>query len=91
MKRVKQVKRVQVQLGGETHSGWLPENAAAPLPTPVENLLMDVEIFADGDGYLLCYTSNRGNYRGDFWFHSIDLAEQAAFEWFEIEASDWID
>ena len=44
---------VPVRFGGEEHSGWLPANAATPPPTPVEDALVDFEIYELEDGYTL--------------------------------------
>ena len=57
---VKRVSGVPVKFGGESHSGWLPAGAAIPLPTPVLDVLLDIEIQFDGSGYLLCYSSQDG-------------------------------
>ena len=41
---LKHVAGLVVQFGGETHSGWLPPGAAVPLPTPIERVVLDIEI-----------------------------------------------
>ena len=41
---VKRVTGVPVRFGGEEHRGWLPAGAAVPLPTPVRDVLLDIEI-----------------------------------------------
>jgi hypothetical protein len=41
---VKRVLAIPFTFGGEEHSGWLPPGAATPLPTPVQYVVLDVEI-----------------------------------------------
>ena len=53
MKVVKQVLGKEIQLGGEDHLGWLPENASQPRPTPIETALLDVRILEDVQGFIL--------------------------------------
>jgi hypothetical protein len=50
---VKRVDGWPVTFGGEAHSGWLPSNAATPLPTPIERDVLDVTIEKIDAGYLL--------------------------------------
>lgn len=89
-KVLKQVKGVRVQFGGVEHSGWLPSGAATPLPTPVENVILDVEIVANGEtDCLLCWQSQVGYHSGDTWHRSLAEAERAAEEWFGIKSQDW--
>src|SRR5215472_14987013 len=54
---VKQILGHHVTFGGESHSGWLPENAAVPKPTPTQDVALDITIESSGDGYLLCWSS----------------------------------
>jgi hypothetical protein len=86
---VKRVSGLPFQLGGEEHSGWLPAGAAVPLPTPIHNVLLDVEIQFDGHGYLLCYSARDGSTSGDTWHQSLADAEQTAEEQFGIKPSQW--
>ena len=51
---LKRIRGLRIRVGGVKHSGWLPAGAAVPLPTPVRDLTVDVEIDHDGHGYLLC-------------------------------------
>ena len=69
---VKRVTSLPVQFGGEQHTGWLPAGAAVPLPTPAIDVFLDIEIQSDGDGYLLCYSSQGGTVHGDTWHQSVN-------------------
>ena len=86
---VKRVTGLPVQFGGEQHTGWLPAGAAIPLPTPVVDVLLDLEIQSDGDGYLLCYSSQDGTVHGDTWHQSVVEAENAAANDFGVQRSQW--
>jgi hypothetical protein len=89
MKTVKSIKNRPVTIGGEEHSGWLPAGAATPLPTPIRHLLLNFEVQFDGAGYLLCYESTDGTVSGDTWHHTLDEAEKAANDWFNIADTEW--
>ena len=86
---VKRVTSLPVQFGGEQHTGWLPAGAAVPLPTPAIDVFLDIEIQSDGDGYLLCYSSQDGTVRGDTWHQSVVEAENAAAKDFGVRPSQW--
>ena len=90
MGRVKWGVGLPFRLGGKPHSGWLPPGAAIPLPTPIRDLLLDIEIQSDGDGYLLCYMSQDGTFSGDTWHQSMAEAEQAAQQDFGVQPSQWL-
>ncbi len=60
-----------------------------PLPTPVREVLLDVEIQFDDYGYLLCYSSQDGSLSADTWHVSLAEAEQVAAEKFGVQASAW--
>lgn len=91
MKCIQRVENVLVEVGGEPHSGWLPENACTPNPTPLKRYTVTVELLSDGDGEdcLLCYHSTDKEYAGDFWFENIAAAHSAALDWFGINPTDW--
>jgi hypothetical protein len=91
MSIVKQVVGLPVRISGEQHTGWLPSCAAMPLPTPVRDVLMDIEVHFDGHGYLLCYQSRDGGVYGDTWHESLAKAEQVASEYFGVQPSQWRD
>ncbi|MDB5340308.1 MAG: hypothetical protein JWN70_5927 [Planctomycetaceae bacterium] len=89
MERIKWILGVHWRFGGVAHAGWLPPGAAIPLPTPVRDVLLDIEIQYDGGGYLVCYTSQDGSVSGDTWHSSLAAAEQAALEDFGVQMSQW--
>ena len=78
------------RFGGEEHTGWLPPGAAKPLPTPIYDVLLDVEIQQITGGYLLIYASQDGKFRADSWYEAMVDAEAAANEWFGISAEQWL-
>jgi len=55
---VKQILGHHVTFGGELHSGWLPQNAVVPKPTPTSDVALNITIESDGAGYLLCWVSS---------------------------------
>lgn len=77
------------RFGGVEHTGWLPAGAARPLPTPVRNVLLDLEIVPEADGYLLCWASHDGSIRGDHWFDRLEGALRQAEEDFGVGESLW--
>ena len=89
MSVVKKINSHRVRVGGEQHSGWLPEAAATPLPTPARDVAFNLEIQFDGSGYLLCYASEAGDLYGDTWHQTLDDAEAQAAEWFGVEPDQW--
>ena len=91
MMTVKRVPGHTIRVGGEQPSGWLPEGAAVPLPTPVRDVTFDIEILFDGSGYLLCYASIDGEMFNDTWHKTLGDAEEAAREMFGVGAEQWQD
>ncbi len=87
---IKRVTDVRVRFGGEEHSGWLPPGAAKPLPTPIEEVVVDLEIQSDGPGFLLCCEALDGRHSSDTWHASLAEALEAAREFFGIEPHDWV-
>ncbi len=55
LSRVKRITGLPVRFGGIEHSGWLPPGAAEPAVTPMEEVIVDLEIVADGSAYLPCW------------------------------------
>lgn len=96
---LKQIRRWPFTIGGHEHRGWLPPGAATPLPTPIENELLDVSIERGDGGYLLiwgCPLAETGHSEGppksgDSWHATLADAEQAAREMFGIGPEDWTD
>jgi hypothetical protein len=82
----------KIRIGGEQHSGWLPEGFAIPLPTPVREVNMTFEITDDGGGnFLLLYCSEDRSVHGDTWHESIEEAKRAAGSYFGIQQTEWHD
>ena len=86
---VKKITGHVARVGGTQHCGWLPEGAAAPLPTPARDVAFNLEIQSDGSGYLLCYASEAGALYGDTWHETLDEAEEQAAEWFGVSRDQW--
>ena len=86
---VKQILGHHVTFGGETHSGWLPQGATIPRPTPTRDVMLDVTIESDGTGYLLCWASSDLAIAGDLWYQTLADAERAAAENFAVTANQW--
>ena len=79
-----------MQVGGEEHSGWLPEGFVKPLPTPVRDLTFDFEIKDDGGGhFILDYESDDGSIFGDTWHETLDDAIAQANYAFGIVKDEW--
>jgi hypothetical protein len=89
MSVIKQVLGHHVTFGGELHSGWLPESAAVPKPTPTNEVALNITIESDGGGYLLCWVSSDRAIAGDLWYQTLDDAERAASEDFGVTVNQW--
>jgi hypothetical protein len=89
MSIIRRITCVPFRFGGVTHSGWLPPGAATPLPTPVKEVLLDIEIEEVSGGYLLCYCSHDGSEAGDTWHQSLAAAEETAARDFGVKPADW--
>jgi hypothetical protein len=86
MRVVRRVLNRTVQFGGEEHSGWLPLCAAQPLPTPIIDVLLNLEIvIGDGSRYFLQYSSINTSYIGDTWHEDLEGAIEQARVQFGIE------
>jgi hypothetical protein len=86
---VKRVLGHHVLIGGEQHSGWLPEGATTPLPIPIRDVAFNIELQFDGSGYRLCYVSEEGDLFGDTWHQTLEDAERAAAENFHVRDDQW--
>jgi len=86
---VKQILGHQVTFGGERHSGWLPQNAVVPKPTPTREVALDITIESDGGGYLLRWISTDVEFCGDLWYEALTDAEQSATENFGVASDQW--
>jgi hypothetical protein len=87
---IKRVLGLPFRFGGEEHSGWLPPGAAMPLPTPIEDVVLDVEIEAIEGGFIFFWQSRDGSRIGDSWHRTLQEAEEAAREELGIERDQWI-
>ena len=99
---LKKVEGWPFTFGGELHSGWLPPEAAPPLPRPTHRELLDITIEQEdgGGGYLLIYEARpsqtcaepvRAPCAGDTWHETLEDAEDAAQEYFGVRPEDWSD
>jgi hypothetical protein len=85
-----QIRRHPHTFGGESHAGWLPAGAATPQPTPVRNVLLDLEIVQEDPGsFLLNWTGLEAGFHGDTWHRSVREAMDQAELAFGIEPSEW--
>ena len=92
MRVYSKVETRKVKVGGDQHSGWLPDGSSTPLPTPIKEVKMTFEITDDGGGnFLLIYESEDKSLCGDTWHQSIDQAKEAAESWFGIRRNEWKD
>ena len=86
---VKQILGHHITVGGEPHSGWLPEGATTPLPTPARDVAFNITIEFDGSSYYLSFASEDGALANDTWHQSLEDAEQAAAEKFGVHPDQW--
>jgi len=92
MRRIKVIRGHEIEFGGEVHSGWLPDGAAPPLPTPVHIVLADFAIVQEDDGgFILEWCRAAGEYGGDTWHESLEAAVSAAGAYFGIAPDEWQD
>jgi hypothetical protein len=89
VKVIEQVIGKVVEFDGETASGWLPENAATPLPTQPRQLIFDVRILEGPAEFILEWQSADGNYSNDSWHATIEEAKTEARERFGVALSEW--
>jgi hypothetical protein len=83
------VSKFHVRIGGNQHSGWLPAGAANPLPTPVRDVDLNLEIEFDGSGYLLIVASTDGSVYGDTWHQTEQEAQEEASAVYGVPKSAW--
>ncbi|MEI8571174.1 hypothetical protein J0667_04345 [Methylomonas sp. WH-1] len=84
--------RVQklVFVAGDQKTGWWPvANTTSDNTSSTRRELFDIDIYFDGSGYLLCYsTTNQGLY-GDSWHLTEFDAKQTALEEFGVQINEW--
>jgi hypothetical protein len=90
MHPIKHILNRPVFFGGQEHSGWLPDNAIQPQPTPLRTALLDIHIYNDGAGYILEWKSRTTPDQGDTWHETLAGAEQQAQRDFGIEPTEWL-
>jgi hypothetical protein len=89
---IKQVRGVRFTVGGEVHSGWLPEGAAEPHQTPERVVTADVRIESDGASYfLICDGGAPPPDSWDTWHATLEEAEATAEEALGIRLEDWME
>ena len=77
-------------MGGEAHDGWLPGGAALPGPVPRREVLLDLEVRADGSGhFVLIYSARNGAMSGDTWHETLEDAFDHAEASFGIARDEW--
>jgi hypothetical protein len=89
VKVIEQVIGKVIEFEGETASGWLPSNAATPLPTQPRRFVFDVRILEGRAEFILEWQSADGDYSNDSWHATIEEAKTEASERFGIAASEW--
>ncbi len=89
MKVIEQVIGKVAEFGGETSSGWLPSNAATPLPTQPRQLIFDVRILEGDAEFILEWQSADGDYSNDSRHATIEEAKTEARGKFGIAESEW--
>lgn len=90
MRIVREIQQRPVRFGGEAHTGWLPEGAAAPLPLAERVVLLDFSIAEDErSSYVLAWSGPDRETSGDTWHPNLEEAVHQAWYWFGIEPEEW--
>lgn len=88
-KAINHVKKV-VSIVGDQKTGWFfPTGTNRDDAFSLREELFDIEIYFDGSGYLLCYSTDDKALYGDSWHLTEIGAKQAAFEEFGVKISEW--
>jgi hypothetical protein len=88
----KQFLGLRHRFGGVEHTGWLPPNAAKPLPTPIRDVTVDLFIEQEGPGFLLIVScAEDGRISSDTWFDRLADAVEAAEQEFGVRPEQWRD
>lgn len=80
---------LEVEFGGDSHEGWLPEGAALPPPTPRIAVSLRLTIYAGSGGFILEWKGLIGEYSGDTWHDTKEGALASARERFGADPADW--
>ena len=91
MNVLKYISELPIRFGGEVHAGWLPPKAASPPPTPLDDVLLSLQICDADSGFILEWWDEGKRYVGDTWHESINDALAQAEQWFGITADQWKD
>jgi hypothetical protein len=86
---IRRVDNFPATIGGEPHSGWLPQGAAVPLPTPTRNVVLNFTIECDASGYLLIVQSTDGSVDHDTWHETVADVQAQAESWYGVPPSAW--
>lgn len=87
---VRELKQRLTRFGGEGHSGWLPSNSAAPLPTPERIVAVDFCIRQDSpSSFFFEWHGPDRETTGDTWHPGLEAALEQARLWFDIDRNDW--
>ena len=90
MRTVREIKQRPVTFGGHEHSGWLPDLAARPLPTPERLVAVDFAIVQEGpSSFVLEWSGPDSASSGDTWHPDVDAALEQARGWFGIQPDEW--
>ncbi len=77
-------------MGGEGHSGWLPDNAAVPQATQEQKLILNLEIVQTSEGgYRLEWWAENSEYSGDTWHENVEDAKRQALYFFKVNENVW--
>lgn len=90
MRVVRQLLSQSVTFGGDGHSGWLPNGAATPRPTEIEEVTLDFRIVElQGGAFSFEWEGPRTEFTGDTWHETLDDTLAQARFWFGIEPTEW--
>ena len=89
MALVKRRRARRVTLPAVEPQGWLPPEAATPLPTAARQLLVDIELHEDDGGFILSHVATDGSASAGSWHASLADAEAAAAQQFGIGPEEW--
>jgi hypothetical protein len=80
-----------VEFGGEEPTGWLPEGAAVPSPTPRVRADLAFAILSEGGkgGYILEWRGPAQDATNDSWHESIEAAVDEAESKFGVPRDAW--
>jgi hypothetical protein len=87
------LKRASVRcvVGGkmEPGYGWMTAHSGRPLPEPVREVTLHIELQFEDSGYLVICTSDDPQIWCDNWYGSQEEAETAAADVYGVRPEDW--